>query len=82
VFALVARLGLSLVGIGLTIGGALALGLNRFMEEHFWLYHVKPTDPATYVGVGFVLLSIALLACYVPARRATKVDPMTALRHE
>ena len=82
VFALVAKLGLLLVGTGLAIGVALALGLNRFMEEHFWLYQVKPTDPTTYVAVGIVLVAVALLACYVPARRATRVDPMTTLRHE
>ena len=67
---------------GLAIGVALALGLNRFMAEHFWLFDVETTDPATYSAVGIVLVSIALLACYLPARRATNVDPMTALRHE
>jgi putative ABC transport system permease protein len=82
VFVIVAKLGLTLAGTGLVIGIALALGLNRFMKEHFWLFHVKATDPATYAVVGTLLVSIALLACYIPARRATNVDPMTALRHE
>ncbi len=82
VFVLVAKLGLTLAGTGLAIGVALALGLNRFMKEHLWLFHVKATDPATYAAVGIVLVSIALLACCIPARRAANVDPMTALRHE
>jgi putative ABC transport system permease protein len=82
VFVLVGKLGLLLVSAGLAVGVALALGLNRFMKEHFWLFHVKTTDPATYAAVGIMLVSIALLACYIPARRATNVDPMTALRHE
>jgi ABC-type antimicrobial peptide transport system permease subunit len=82
VFVLVAKLGLTLAGAGVAVGVALALGLNRFIKEHFWLFHVKPTDPATYAAVGFLLVSISVLACYLPARRATKVDPMTALRHE
>jgi predicted permease len=82
VFLLVAKLGFTLAGAGLVIGVALALGLNRFMKEHLWLFHVKTTDPATYAAVGVVLVCIALLACYIPARRATNVDPMTALRHE
>jgi predicted permease len=82
VLVLVSKLGLTLAGTGLAIGVALALGLNRFMKEHLWLFHVKATDPATYAAVGFLLVSIALLACYIPARRATNVDPMTALRHE
>ena len=82
VFVLVAKLGLTLAGTGVAIGVVLALGLNRFTAEHFWLYHVKATDPATYAAVGILLVSIALLACYVPAHRATNVDPMTALRHE
>jgi putative ABC transport system permease protein len=82
VLVLVAKLGLTLAVTGLAIGVALALGLNRFMAEHLWLFHVKATDPTTYAAVGIVLVSIALLACYIPARRATKVDPMTTLRHE
>jgi ABC-type antimicrobial peptide transport system permease subunit len=82
VFVLVAKLGVTLAGTGLAIGVALALGLHRFMKEHLRLFHVKATDPATYAAVGILLVCIALLACYIPARRATNVDPMTALRHE
>lgn len=82
VFALVVKLGITLVGTGLAIGVALACGLNGFMKEHLWLYHIKATDPATYAAVGILFLSIALLACYVPARRAANMEPMTILRHE
>jgi putative ABC transport system permease protein len=82
VLVLVAKLGLALAGTGLAIGVALALGLNHFLDDHLWLFHIKPTDPATFAAVGLLLASIALLACYIPARRATNVDPMTALRHE
>ena len=84
VLALVGKLGLALAWTGLAIGVALALalGLNQFMVEHFWLYNVKTTDPATYAAVGVLLVSIALIACYVPARRAANMDPMTILRHE
>ena len=79
---MVAKLGLKLSMTGVAIGIALALGLKRFMEQYFWLYHVEATDPLTYAAVTLVLVSIALLACYVPARRAINVDPMTTLRHE
>jgi predicted permease len=82
VLLLVSKLGLTLAGTGLTIGIALALGLKGFLADHLWLFHVKATDPATFAVVGILLLCIALLACYIPARRATNVDPMTALRHE
>ena len=82
VLVLVVKLGLALAGTGLAIGVALALGLNRFMAEHLWLFDIEATDPATYAAVGILLACITLLACYVPASRATKVDPMTVLRHE
>jgi putative ABC transport system permease protein len=75
VFVLIGKLGLLLVSAGLAVGVALALGLNRFMKEHFWLFHLKATDPATYAVVGILLLCIALLACYIPARRATMWIP-------
>jgi ABC-type antimicrobial peptide transport system permease subunit len=63
------------------IGGAFAaLFLSRFLAD--LLFGVTPTDPATYVAVGTALALVALVAAYVPARRATRVDPMEALRSE
>jgi ABC-type antimicrobial peptide transport system permease subunit len=72
--------GLRLTLIGVAIGLAGAWGLTRFLSS--LLYGVPPTDWLTFVGVSLVLIGIALLASYLPARRAAKVDPMVALRCE
>ncbi|HKV64086.1 MAG TPA: ABC transporter permease [Candidatus Acidoferrum sp.] len=80
VLSLVATMGLKLATIGVVIGFALAFGLTRLIAT--FLFGVKPTDPVTYAIVAAVLIAVALLASYIPARRATKVDPMTALRYE
>ena len=77
---LVIRYGLTLTAIGLAIGLAGAFAMTRAMSKI--LYGVTSTDVLTFAGISFLLALIALLACYIPARRATKVDPMVALRYE
>lgn len=71
-------LALMLAGAALGIGGAWTL--TRFLAS--FLYGVRPTEPMTFAWVSGVLFAVALLASYLPARRAAEVEPMTALRHE
>jgi putative ABC transport system permease protein len=80
VLKLVMRHGIRLAGAGIAIGLAASFGLTRVMEK--LLYEVSATDESTFVAVTLFLVLVALLACYVPARRAAKVDPMVALRYE
>jgi putative ABC transport system permease protein len=69
---------LALIGALLGLGGALAL--TRLLKT--LLFGVSATDPLTFIAIAALLITVALLACWIPARRAAKVDPMTALRHE
>jgi putative ABC transport system permease protein len=80
VLVMVLRQGLVLTLVGLAVGLAGALALMRVMNS--LLYEVSTTDPLVFCGVAAALTLSALMACYVPARRATKVDPLIALRHD
>jgi ABC-type antimicrobial peptide transport system permease subunit len=80
IWKLVFAEGLRLIAGGLVLGIAAALALSRVLRS--FLFGVEPTDPATLISVGLLFAGVALLACWVPARRAVKVDPLEALRYE
>jgi putative ABC transport system permease protein len=80
VLKLVVGQGMALAGVGVGAGLAVALLVTRVMTG--LLFNISAIDPVTFVGIGLLLTGVALLACYVPARRAVKVDPMIALRYE
>jgi predicted permease len=80
VLRLVLGQGARLAVLGIAIGLVSAMGLTRLMQK--LLFGVSPTDPFTFGGVATLLTGVALLACYIPARRAMRVDPVTALRYE
>jgi ABC-type antimicrobial peptide transport system permease subunit len=84
VMLMIAKQAFRLIAVGLAVGivlaAALSFGLSRVLADQ--LFGVKATDPATFAGVAVILALIALLASGVPARRATRIDPVRALRHE
>ena len=77
---LVVRQGLQLTILGVIFGVAAAWALTRFLTS--FLYGVPPADPVTFGLVSLAVILVSILSCYIPARRATKVDPMVALRYE
>jgi ABC-type antimicrobial peptide transport system permease subunit len=77
---LVIRQGMAMTLTGVAIGLGAAYLLTRSLKR--FLFGVSPTDPLTLALIALLLVTVAMLACYIPARRATKVDPLIALRHE
>lgn len=82
VLRLIIRNGAILVGTGIILGLGAGFGAARFLASEVDLFQVTSTDPISYIGVTLLLSAVAALACFVPANRASKVDPMVALRHE
>jgi ABC-type antimicrobial peptide transport system permease subunit len=80
ILKMVLRQGLTVVGVGLAVGLVLALAGTRVMGG--LIVGIKPTDPLTFAVVLGLLTAIAIFACWVPARRATRIDPLVALRYE
>jgi len=80
IFRLVLGQGLILAMVGALVGIGAAIGVTRYLGS--LLYGIGATDPATFVIITFLLIAVALLACYIPSRRATRVDPLVALRYE
>jgi putative ABC transport system permease protein len=80
VFRMILGQGMFLTIVGMVAGLLGAFALTRLMAT--MLFGVKPTDPATFAGVALLLITVALIACYIPGRRATKVDPVDSLRYE
>jgi ABC-type antimicrobial peptide transport system permease subunit len=77
---MILRDGFRLIATGIVAGSVAALGLTRLMRS--MLFEVRPLDPGVFLGAAFMLGVFALLACYGPARRATRVDPVVALRQD
>jgi putative ABC transport system permease protein len=80
VVKMIVRDGMKMALLGLGIGLAGSFIAMKYLESQ--LYGIKARDPLTFIGVGAALALVALAACYIPARRATKVDPLSALRYE
>ncbi len=80
VVRMVLKLGMQMVAVGLIIGVALSIATNRLLQSELW--GTTPTDPMTFAAGILVTLAIGAIACLVPARRAVRVEPMVALRHE
>ena len=80
IFSLVLKQGIILALIGVAIGLAGAIGLSKALASV--LYGISATDPVTFISVAVIMLAVALVACFFPARKATKVDPLTAMRYE
>ena len=80
ILTVIVRQGLQLTLIGMATGLVAAFGLSRLLRS--LLFGVKPGDPETFIAVSLLLVTVALLASFIPAHRATKVDPMVALRYE
>ncbi|MGB6524724.1 MAG: FtsX-like permease family protein, partial [Candidatus Acidiferrales bacterium] len=80
VLRLVVGQGIMLAIVGAVVGIGVALGVTRYLKS--MLYDIHANDPATMIGVAILLMLVAIAACYIPARRATRVDPMVALRYE
>jgi putative ABC transport system permease protein len=80
VLQLVLSLGLKQLAIGLAIGLAAALALTRVLSA--LLVRISPTDPLTFAGISLLLTAIGILACWLPARKAARIDPLVALRYE
>jgi putative ABC transport system permease protein len=80
VFRLVLTMGLRLIAIGAAAGIVASLGVSRLLANQLW--HVSPYDPVTLGAVVAIIGTVGLAACYLPARRATRVDPIVALRYE
>ncbi len=80
IFGMVLKKGLALVGVGIAVGLLASYGLTRYLANQLW--GVKPTDPATFLSVVILIVLAGVLACYIPARRAARVDPVIALRQE